>query len=71
MQLIESQDQYIYKFYQQGYPTVVSVYEERHYESKQFLPPPVKIDYAKNIISPMPGSIVSVDVKPGDKVSDG
>ena len=31
----------------------------------------MKIDYAKNIISPMPGSIVSVNVKPGDKVVDG
>jgi len=30
-----------------------------------------KIDYAKSIISPMPGAIVSVSVKPGDKVIDG
>lgn len=35
------------------------------------MPEPKKLDHAKNIISPMPGAIVSVSVKPGDKVVDG
>lgn len=33
--------------------------------------PPKKIDYAKSVISPMPGSIVSVAVEPGQVVADG
>ena len=35
------------------------------------MPEPTKIDFAKSIISPMPGAIVSVHVAPGDKVVDG
>mmetsp|Transcript_34469 Transcript_34469/g.33664 ORF Transcript_34469/g.33664 Transcript_34469/m.33664 type:complete len:80 (+) Transcript_34469:279-518(+) len=35
------------------------------------MPPPKKIDYAKSIISPMPGAIVSVSVEVGQTVSDG
>ena len=33
--------------------------------------PPVKIDYAKSIISPMPGAIVSVAVELGQTIVDG
>jgi propionyl-CoA carboxylase alpha chain len=33
--------------------------------------PPKKIDYAKSIISPMPGAIVSVSVEVGQTVADG
>lgn len=32
---------------------------------------PKKIDYAKSIISPMPGSIISVSVEVGEVVIDG
>jgi propionyl-CoA carboxylase alpha chain len=35
------------------------------------MPEPVKIDSAKVILSPMPGAIVDVFVKPGDTVVDG
>jgi propionyl-CoA carboxylase alpha chain len=35
------------------------------------MPEPVVIDHAKSIISPMPGAVVSVFVKPGDKVVAG
>jgi propionyl-CoA carboxylase alpha chain len=35
------------------------------------MPEPVKFDYSKAVISPMPGAIVSVSVKAGDKVVDG
>ena len=35
------------------------------------MPELVKIDFAKSIISPMPGAIVSVHVAPGDKVVEG
>lgn len=33
--------------------------------------PPKKIDLGRSVISPMPGSIVSVSVEPGQKVSEG
>jgi len=33
--------------------------------------PPVKIDYKSNVMSPMPGAVISVSVKPGDSVVDG
>jgi len=33
--------------------------------------PPKKIDFAKSVISPMPGAIVSVSVVPGQIVTDG
>jgi len=33
--------------------------------------PPVKIDSAKMIMSPMPGAVVSVNVAAGDTVVDG
>jgi propionyl-CoA carboxylase alpha chain len=35
------------------------------------MPEPTKIDYAKSIISPMPGAIVQVFVQPGDHVVEG
>lgn len=35
------------------------------------MPEPVKIDSTKVIQSPMPGTIVSVNVKVGDTVEDG
>lgn len=33
--------------------------------------PPVKVDNAKSVLSPMPGAVVSVAVKPGQTVVDG
>ena len=33
--------------------------------------PPKKVDQAKRVTSPMPGSIVSVSVEVGDTVTDG
>ena len=35
------------------------------------MPEPTKLDSAKSIISPMPGAIVQVLVKPGDTVVAG
>jgi len=33
--------------------------------------PPKHVDHAKSVISPMPGSIVSVSVEPGQTVAEG
>jgi propionyl-CoA carboxylase alpha chain len=35
------------------------------------MPEITKIDYSKSIISPIPGSVKEVFVKPGDIVADG
>lgn len=35
------------------------------------MPPPAKIDFAKSVLSPMPGSIVSLSVEVGQTVLDG
>jgi propionyl-CoA carboxylase alpha chain len=35
------------------------------------MPPPKKIDFAKSVLSPMPGSIVSVSVEVGSVVTEG
>ena len=49
----------------------MSIFEEKQFKYEQYMPEPVKIDFAKVVMSPMPGAIVSVSVKPGDKVVDG
>ena len=35
------------------------------------MPPPQKIDFKSKVISPMPGAVVSISVKPGEAVVDG
>ena len=47
------------------------VYDEAQFKYKHHMAPPVKIDSAKMIQSPMPGAVVSVNVAAGDKVVDG
>ena len=49
----------------------MSIFEEKQFKYEQHMPEPVKIDFAKSVLSPMPGAIVSVSVKPGDTVVDG
>ena len=60
-----------HNFYYKGNNVELSIYEEKQYKYKKHMPVPKKMDFTKTIISPMPGAIVSVDVKPGDKVVDG
>lgn len=47
------------------------MYDPVQYKFKKHMPPPVKLDLTKSIISPMPGAIVSVSVEPGQNVVDG
>lgn len=47
------------------------IYDEVQYKHKKHMAPPAKIDFSKSIISPMPGAVVSVNVKVGQTVSDG
>lgn len=60
-----------FKFNFKGNAIDLAIYDENQYQYKKYMPKPKKVDHAKNIISPMPGAIVSVSVKPGDKVVEG
>jgi propionyl-CoA carboxylase alpha chain len=59
-----------YNWLFQGTKLKTRVYSERQYRYKQYMAPPVVVDHAKSVLSPMPGAIISVDVKPGDTVED-
>ena len=54
-----------------GSEVEIAVYDEAQFKLKDFMAPPKKIDYAKSVLSPMPGSIVSVSVEPGQIVVEG
>lgn len=60
-----------YRFNMKGNTIKMSVYTAAQFKYKHHMPEPVQIDYAKSIISPMPGTIVSTFVQPGDKVVEG
>jgi len=60
-----------YTFNLKGNSVKISVYDESQFKYKHFMPEIKKIDYAKSIISPMPGAIVQVFVQPGDHVVAG
>ncbi len=47
------------------------VHSPEEYKLVGFMPEPDVIDLTKSIVSPMPGSVFSVAVKPGDKVAAG
>ena len=47
------------------------VFDPVQYRVKSYMAPPKKIDYAKSVLSPMPGSIVNVAVEVGQTVADG
>lgn len=49
----------------------MEILSPRQFQYYQHMPEPTVIDLAKNVLSPMPGSIVEVMVKDGDKVVDG
>jgi propionyl-CoA carboxylase alpha chain len=47
------------------------VYDEKQFNVKHHMAPPIVVDYSRVVIAPMPGAIVSVDVKVGETVVDG
>lgn len=49
----------------------VQVWSEKTNELRKHIPPKVVKDLSKFMISPMPGTVISVDVKVGDKVFGG
>lgn len=58
-------------FHLKGNSVDMRIFSEDQYKYKQYMPIPTKIDYAKSIMSPMPGAIVEVYVQPGDAVVAG
>jgi len=70
-QLEKVKDDTTYQFYFNGGPVDVTVYDSVQQSMKQHMPLPKLIDFAKIVMSPMPGQMVSVSVKPGDSISDG
>ena len=60
-----------FDFYYAGGKVETLVYDETQYKYKKHMAPPVKVDQTKQIISPMPGAMVSVSVESGQTVVDG
>ncbi len=71
LQFISVKDEIEYDFYYKGNTLPIMVHDPIQQQYKGFMAPPKKIDFAKSIISPMPGAIVSVSAEVGQQVSDG
>lgn len=71
LQLLNINNDLKFDFYYMGGKVETIVYDEAQYKYKHYMAPPVKIDTTKQIISPMPGAVVSVSVEPGQSVVDG
>lgn len=71
VQFLEARDNLNFGFYYKGNTLTVAAYDADQYPLKQYMARPKKIDHGKSIISPMPGSIVSVNVEVGQSVAEG
>ena len=71
IQYIDAKEELRYNFYYKGNSVEIAVFDKDQYPLKKFMAPPKKIDYAKSVLSPMPGAVVSVSVVPGQVVADG
>jgi propionyl-CoA carboxylase alpha chain len=71
VQYLDVKEELHYNFYYKGNTVDVTMFDETQFPLKKFMAPPKKIDYAKSVLSPMPGAIVSVAVTPGQTVTDG
>lgn len=71
VQFVDVKEELHYNFYHKGNSVEIQVYDASQYKYKKYMAPPKKVDYAKSVISPMPGSIISVAVEPGQVVADG
>jgi len=60
-----------YTFNHGGNSVGMKIYDWTQYKYKQYMPTPVAFDFAKSVLSPMPGAMVEVMCKPGDLVVEG
>lgn len=65
VQFLEEKEGLHFNFYYKGNTVSTTAYDQTGYNLKKHMAPPKKLDLAKNIISPMPGAIVSVAVEVG------
>lgn len=56
-------DDIAFDFYYAGGKVSTLVYDEAQFKYKQFMPKPVRIDHSRSVLSPMPGSVVEMQVK--------
>ena len=54
----------------QGASTSVLLQDENEYELSKYMHPPVHADTSNFVLSPMPGTLISFAVKPGDTVNE-
>ena len=71
VQFVDVVDNDKYNFYYRGSNVQLTVYDETQYKLRKFMPIIKPRDLSKILISPMPGAIISVNVKPGDTIVDG
>ena len=71
LQFINVKDEIEYGFYYKGNTLPIEVHDPLQQQYKGYMAPPKKIDFAKSVLSPMPGAIVSVSTQVGDTVQDG
>lgn len=60
-----------YKYYYQSGTRKVEVMTPKEFSLNKYMPVPKQTVHRKNILSPMQGQIVSLDVKVGDEVEEG
>ena len=68
---MEVKEETRYNFYYKGNTMEIAVFDKDQFPLKKFMAPPKKIDYAKSVLSPMPGGIVGIAVEVGQTVVDG
>jgi propionyl-CoA carboxylase alpha chain len=71
VQFVETKEELHFSFYHKGAVVETQVYDASQYRYKKYMAPPKKVNYAKSVLSPMPGAIVSISVEPGQVVADG
>lgn len=71
LQFMGAQNDLKFDFYYNGGKVNTMIYDETQFKHKAHMAPPAKVDHSKSIISPMPGAVVSVNVKVGQTVVDG
>jgi biotin carboxyl carrier protein len=71
VQFLASDNDIEFKFYWKGATRKVNVYDSHQHHVAKHMPVPHVIDLKKVIISPMPGSIIAVEVQVGQTIIAG
>lgn len=71
IQFLDVKAEVNYSFYYKGNTVQTHVWDAAQYKLKKYMAAPKKVDYAKSVLSPMPGLIVNIAVEVGQVVVDG